>query len=374
MSQSLWIGSTAVVLLGAAVALANDAPDETQAQVREDQATVVVEPGRRSERDVRVQVFNKLRPSRLVRGQATPADVLIGGEFGPPEVVKLGEYWLGVECRQAAGPLCAQLGLPEGHGLVAENVVPDSPAAKAGIERFDVLVKAGDKPLAGVRDLIEAVEQAEDNELGLELIRRGQKQTVQATPAKRPQDARPQGAGRTPGGDWMKVEKWLGRDLPDRLGKGRTRFRFLHPGTILPFDAQALPHLPGNMSLRIHKQGDEPARIVVERGDEKWEVSEDQLDKLPEDIRPHVERMLGGPSIGTPDHSGQLEFDFVPDWATPGPPAGPAPSVNGRLQQRLEKRMDEMNQRIEQLHKSMQELFRRHRPHDTPAEESSDDA
>ena len=47
------------------------------------------------------------------------------------------------------------------------------------------------------------------------------------------------------------------------------------------------------MSIVISKEGDQPAKIVVKRGDEKWEVTEKELDKLPADVRPHVEHMFG---------------------------------------------------------------------------------
>ena len=47
------------------------------------------------------------------------------------------------------------------------------------------------------------------------------------------------------------------------------------------------------MSITITKTGDKPAEITVKEGDEKWEVSEKDLDKLPEKVRPYVDGMLG---------------------------------------------------------------------------------
>jgi hypothetical protein len=46
----------------------------------------------------------------------------------------------------------------------------------------------------------------------------------------------------------------------------------------------------------------------VEKGDQKWEITDQQLDQLPDEIRPHVERFAGGdvlirlPRIGEPVH------------------------------------------------------------------------
>ena len=41
-----------------------------------------------------------------------------------------------------------------------EDVAPDSPAAAAKIERYDIVLKAGGKSLAGVSDLIAALDAA----------------------------------------------------------------------------------------------------------------------------------------------------------------------------------------------------------------------
>ena len=53
--------------------------------------------------------------------------------------------FLGVATLPADATLSQQLGLPRGVGLAVAEVVPDSPAAKAGLERHDVLVKLDDQ-------------------------------------------------------------------------------------------------------------------------------------------------------------------------------------------------------------------------------------
>src|SRR6185312_6347588 len=40
-------------------------------------------------------------------------------------------------------------------------------------------------------------------------------------------------------------------------------------------------------------QGAEPAKIQVKRGDKEWNVTEEKLDDLPDDIRTHVQTLLG---------------------------------------------------------------------------------
>ncbi len=202
MSKSVWISGMGLTLLSAAVAAASDTPNETQVQVRRGHVVVSVQPGREPQQTIQVQVQTNEGPRLRNLLRRAPV-VVVEGKAGQPEVIELGEYWLGVECRPAGGPLSAQLGLPESQGLVVENVVPDSPAAKAGVQRYDVLLTAGDTPLEGIADLIEVVEATKQKELTVELIRRGQKQKITATPAKRPEDARPRGARRSPSGEFL---------------------------------------------------------------------------------------------------------------------------------------------------------------------------
>ena len=60
-----------------------------------------------------------------------------GIDFGPMEPLRPSEYWLGLECYPAQDALRAQLNLEEGQGLVVHQVLPESPAAKAGIQHQD---------------------------------------------------------------------------------------------------------------------------------------------------------------------------------------------------------------------------------------------
>ncbi len=275
----------------------------------------------------------------------------------PFEPIRPSDYWIGLNCLPAQDALRAQLELPEGTGLVVELVVPDSPAAEAGIERFDVIVKADGKPLEGLQDLIDAVDAAKEKELKLELRRGGKSVEVTVKPAKRPESdlpALPRERPMEPPYDW--IQRYFGGFV--RPGEGEDvpwRFRYWGPGGILPPDAKPRPPLPGNMSVTITRSGDEPAKIVVKRGDEKWEITEDQLDKLPEDVRPHVEGMLGRFALRRADKPAgparkrwSYEFDFVPEWRPP--------HWEGWPEGRLEKRLEAMSRRIDELLESIEEL------------------
>jgi S1-C subfamily serine protease len=73
---------------------------------------------------------------------------------------------------RAARRLRSAVGLPERDGLLVRAVVDDSPAAKAGIQRGDLLIAVGDKTIAGVDDLFDALESSAGKDpLNVRLVR-----------------------------------------------------------------------------------------------------------------------------------------------------------------------------------------------------------
>ena len=64
------------------------------------------------------------------------------------------------------------------------------------------------------------------------------------------------------------------------------------------------PELPDNVTVNIVRHGKEPAKITVTRGDEKWEISDKELDKLPEELRPPIAQMMNGSSFPFPFPNG----------------------------------------------------------------------
>ena len=113
--------------------------------------------------------------------------------------VELPKYWIGLLGGSISedDPLRAQLDLPENQGLRVESVVPDSPAAKAGLKRHDIMLKANDQDLHEMSDLVELVvtEGAKKGQITLEVLRHNKRETVNLTPEERPANAPvPQGA------------------------------------------------------------------------------------------------------------------------------------------------------------------------------------
>lgn len=77
-------------------------------------------------------------------------------------------------------PLDETLGEPYGtdHGLLILTVGPRTPAARAGIQKGDVLISVDGRELRSVAALIRAVDRAEKGQLRLELLRKREKKVV----------------------------------------------------------------------------------------------------------------------------------------------------------------------------------------------------
>jgi len=281
----------------------------------------------------------------------------------PPQVPPAGprpeapKHWIGLLFGEI-GPdsaLRAQLDLPEGQGLLIDRVMPNSPAEKAGLKRHDILLRANDKELRNKQDLVElvTVEGEKGGQIALEVLRRGHRETVYVTPEERPAEAMmppmPFGGEFGPPAGMP-----FAQDPLREFGPEGFEFRHFGPGVILGGGrGLGLPNMPRGVSISVMKEGDQPPRITVKRGEETWEVVGDDpksLEQLPPDLRPLVENMLhGGPRI---DLRG-----IVP---------GPQPEFgDGRLRERLEK----MERRIQEL---QERLFgQEKRAGEKPSEEST---
>jgi copper chaperone CopZ len=76
-----------------------------------------------------------------------------------PQIRRLGEMpgkkmtWLGVSVEPVSQPLMHHLKLQPGVGLIVEQVIPGSPAQKAGLEEYDILQKFSDQLLVNPEQL-----------------------------------------------------------------------------------------------------------------------------------------------------------------------------------------------------------------------------
>jgi serine protease Do len=130
-----------------------------------------------------------INTSRLGEGfyLAIPADqalqdragALARGESAQPP--KLG---VAIAPNHVARRLRRAVGLPEVDGLLIRDVAQDSPAARAGITRGDLIVAAAGRPVRTHDDLFDALQAAPDGAIELSLIRGTDELTTQVTLAE----------------------------------------------------------------------------------------------------------------------------------------------------------------------------------------------
>jgi hypothetical protein len=95
--------------------------------------------------------------------------------------------WLGVSVEEGSEALAAQLGLASGSGLVVTYVSPESPAAKAGLQKNDVLAELESQLLVHPSQLRKLIQRRKEGDaVQLTFYRAGQKQTASATLGKTP--------------------------------------------------------------------------------------------------------------------------------------------------------------------------------------------
>lgn len=290
----------------------------------------------------------------------TPADGVransarVAGAPLPPAVaVPVGEYWLGVLCRPADDLPRAESGTADESALRIEQVVPDSPAERAGIQPGDVLLRLDGKPLKQPEDLQAAVQQSGGKRIELRLRRSDRELTISVVPEKRPEL---RGALPADLPDAERMRKLLEQFGTDPAARARQAMRWhsLGPGLIVRVEPPGPAVLPDNMTIAVQKSGRQPAEIVVTHQGQTYRVREDQIDRLPESIRPHVETMLGR-TLANP-LPGQR-------WAPVGSANAPSvvmPRIDlfPGAEPSLESRVEELSRRVEALTRTVEQLQR----------------
>jgi serine protease Do len=110
---------------------------------------------------------------------ATRARVEALGRGEPPQRVRLG---VAIAPPRVARRLRRAVGLPEREGVLVRAVEEGSPADRAGLQRGDLIVAAGERELGDVDALYEALDTAKaDGHLELTTVRGTEEQTVTVT-------------------------------------------------------------------------------------------------------------------------------------------------------------------------------------------------
>src|SRR3984957_19605167 len=125
-----------------------------------------------------------INPTRLGEGfyLAIPADETLRGRAGAlarGESAPTPRLGVAIAPNHVARRLRRAVGLPDADGLLIRDVTDDSPAARAGISRGDLIVAAAGHPIRTHDDLFDALQGAPGGTIELNLIRGTDELTVQ---------------------------------------------------------------------------------------------------------------------------------------------------------------------------------------------------
>lgn len=112
-------------------------------------------------------------------GFAVPSDTVQAVVQQLKEFGEVRRGWLGVKIQTVSEDIAESLGVPENTGALVSAITPDSPAAKAGVQQGDVILKFDGKDVSTMRGLPRLVAQAPiGKSIDMELLRAGEKKTV----------------------------------------------------------------------------------------------------------------------------------------------------------------------------------------------------
>src|SRR6266566_8133238 len=101
-------------------------------------------------------------------------------------VPKVPVTYLGVETSEVPSVLCDQLGIQKGFGLVVDYVVPDGPAAAAGVQQNDIIKMLNDQILTDPGQLSKLVRSySEGTNVTLTIMRKGKEEKISVKLSKK---------------------------------------------------------------------------------------------------------------------------------------------------------------------------------------------
>lgn len=255
-------------------------------------------------------------------------------------------YWIGILGGEVSPALRTHLGL-EGAGVLVREVVPGSPAEKAGLKQHDVLLSANGKAVTDMSVLATIVREVGGKpgaKIAIDLLRTGAHQQLTIVPAVRPEapavEAPPAAGAIQP----ALPEGFLPEGM---FGDGQPfRFRMFGPGVAVG-GADINIQAPGNTSVKVNTKNGQ-TRIEVTRNGERWEIDgadPESLENLPADLRPMVEGMLNRQQQGV-DINVDVQ-DIIPQIE--GFFGGLGERMEGRREERLQRRLEALERQLEAI-------------------------
>jgi serine protease Do len=131
--------------------------------------------------------------------------------------------WLGIQIQPVTAGIAEGLGLKKAQGAIVDEVQPDSPAAKAGLESGDVVTAVNGSEIKDARELTRKIgASAPNSTVKLDVLRNGQSKTFDVALGQMPSEhqAKAENTGPTEGQgfDLGVILAPADRDNPDAKG------------------------------------------------------------------------------------------------------------------------------------------------------------
>jgi serine protease Do len=131
--------------------------------------------------------------------------------------------WLGVQVQRITPELAKSFGLERERGALVADVMPDTPAQKAGIERGDVIVEFNGRKIGEMNDLPRVVASTPPNsDVPVKILRKGQEKIVQVKVAELKEERVASGSGTLEEGLGMTVQE-LTPEIARNLGLSESK-------------------------------------------------------------------------------------------------------------------------------------------------------
>jgi serine protease Do len=323
-----------------------------------------------------VNLLSSVTPQLQGTGQPGPTNFnwTFAGDFGS---FRPADQTAGMGLTPADDALRAHLSLPKNQGLIVTSLEANAPAAQAGIQQNDVLLKIGDTPLAKTDDLVENLKAMGDKAASLTLLRGGKGVVIQVQPQVRvtlgPVQAKPPAF-------WIGVsvsplEPALRSQLKLAPNKGLLAIDVVKESPaakadvklhdiLLSLDGKALESQE-KLIEAVQSSGQKSVQLEVVREGKAQTIVLTPARRQPEQDQPATQNgksVVGyyiptGPGIVSADANGGWVTTF-PNWAYPNvdytsSPAGPRAVIDYTASS---KRLEDLDGELKQLRKAIEEL------------------
>jgi serine protease Do len=134
-------------------------------------------------------------------GFAVPSDVAVVVIDQLRQYGETRRGWLGVKIQSLTEDLAEAHNVKENTGALVASVTPESPAAKAGIQEGDIILKFDGKDVTTMRGLPRLVAQtAIGKDVDVEILRKGQKRTIKVAVGRLTEEEEPKAVTKGPRG------------------------------------------------------------------------------------------------------------------------------------------------------------------------------